>query len=107
MQTISYRRLQFPPEIIRHAVWLYLRFTLSYRDVEELLAERGLQRLLRDNPTKLDSRGELQPGATSTPLASAASTAVRQAGAAEVDRDARPASRCGEERSSACVQSLG
>ena len=28
--------------IIRHAVWLYLRFTLSYRDVEELLAERGL-----------------------------------------------------------------
>src|SRR5215217_8241688 len=32
----------FRPEIIRHAVWLYLRFTLSYRDVEELLAERGL-----------------------------------------------------------------
>lgn len=33
---------QFPAEIIRHADWLYLRFTLSYRDVEELLAERGL-----------------------------------------------------------------
>jgi putative transposase len=30
------------PEIIRHAVWLYVRFTLSYRDVEDLLAERGL-----------------------------------------------------------------
>jgi transposase-like protein len=30
------------PAIIRHAVWLYLRFTLSYRDVEDLLAERGL-----------------------------------------------------------------
>ena len=30
------------PEIIQHAIWLYLRFTLSYRDVEELLAERGL-----------------------------------------------------------------
>jgi putative transposase len=42
MQPISYRRHQFPPEIARHAVWLYLRFTLSYRDVEELLAERGL-----------------------------------------------------------------
>src|SRR5262245_52366852 len=41
MQPISYARHQFPPEIIRHAVWLYLRFTLSYRDVEELLAERG------------------------------------------------------------------
>src|ERR687889_458447 len=41
MQPISYARHQFPAEIIRHAVWLYLRFTLSYRDVEELLAERG------------------------------------------------------------------
>src|SRR3954466_8261270 len=42
MQAVSYARHQFPPEIIRHAVWLYLRFTLSYRDVEELLAERGI-----------------------------------------------------------------
>ena len=40
---VSYARHQFPPDIIRHAVWLYLRFTLSYRDVEELLAERGLE----------------------------------------------------------------
>ena len=31
-----------PPVVIQHAVWLYLRFTLSYRDVEDLLAERGL-----------------------------------------------------------------
>jgi len=42
MQLVSYARHQFPPELIRHAVWLYLRFTLSYRDVEELLAKRGL-----------------------------------------------------------------
>src|SRR3954470_10138754 len=42
MQRISYRRHRFPPEVIRHAVWLYLRFALSYRDVEELLADRGL-----------------------------------------------------------------
>jgi transposase-like protein len=40
MQPISYARRQFSPDIIRHAVWLYYRFTLSYRDVEELLAER-------------------------------------------------------------------
>ena len=40
--TISFARHQFPPAIIRHAIWLYLRFTLSYRDVEDLLAERGL-----------------------------------------------------------------
>jgi putative transposase len=42
MEPISYARHRFPPDIIRHAVWLYLRFTLSYRDVEDLLAERGL-----------------------------------------------------------------
>ena len=40
--TLSFARHQFPPAIIRHAVWLYVRFTLSYRDVEDLLAERGL-----------------------------------------------------------------
>ena len=42
MAPLSYRRHRFPPEIIQHAISLYLRFTLSYRDVEELLAERGL-----------------------------------------------------------------
>ena len=41
MQPISYARHRFPPEVIHQAVWLYLRFTLSHRDVEELLAERG------------------------------------------------------------------
>ena len=41
MRRISFARHQFPPAIIRHTVWLYLRFTLSYRDVEDLLAERG------------------------------------------------------------------
>jgi putative transposase len=41
MIEISCRRHRFPPVIIQQAVWLYLRFTLSYRDVEELLAERG------------------------------------------------------------------
>jgi hypothetical protein len=40
--TMSFARHQFPPAIIQHAVWLYVRFTLSYRDVEDLLAERGL-----------------------------------------------------------------
>ncbi len=42
MRTISFTRHRFPPDIIRHAVWLYARFTLSYRDVEDLLAKRGL-----------------------------------------------------------------
>jgi putative transposase len=42
MMELSYRRHRFLPVVIQHAVWLYLRFTLSYRDVEDLLAERGL-----------------------------------------------------------------
>ena len=37
MAPLSYRRHRFPPEIIQHAIWLYLRFILSYCDVEELL----------------------------------------------------------------------
>ena len=42
MDNICFKRHRFPSGIIRHAVWLYARFTLSYRDVEDLLAERGL-----------------------------------------------------------------
>src|ERR1700730_1544191 len=42
MVQLSYRRHRFPAEIIQPAIWLYLRFTLSYRNVEEVLAERGL-----------------------------------------------------------------
>lgn len=42
MNKNSYRRHRFPAEIIQQAVWLYSHFTLSFRDVEDLLAERGL-----------------------------------------------------------------
>ena len=42
MNTLSYSSYRFPPEIIQRAIWLYLRFTLSLRDVEDLLAERGI-----------------------------------------------------------------
>jgi putative transposase len=38
-----YKRHRFPPEIIQHAVWLYHRFNLSHRDIEDLLVERGIQ----------------------------------------------------------------
>ena len=38
-----YKRYRFPAEIIQHTVWLYHRFNLSHRDIEELLAERGIQ----------------------------------------------------------------
>jgi len=42
MSKISYAGYRFPPEIIQQAIWLYVRFTLSFRDVEDLLAERGI-----------------------------------------------------------------
>ena len=38
-----YRGYRFPAEIIGYAVWLYCRFALSHRDIEDLLAERGIQ----------------------------------------------------------------
>ena len=42
MQKISYRRHRFHSDIIRQALCLYFRFTMSFRDVEDLLAERGI-----------------------------------------------------------------
>ena len=43
-QSKVYKRHRFPPEIIQYAVWLYHRFNLSHRDVEDLLAERGMRK---------------------------------------------------------------
>ncbi len=42
MTPLSFKRHRFPPTIVRHTIWLYSRFTLSRRDVEEMLAERGV-----------------------------------------------------------------
>lgn len=43
MTPISFKRRRFPPDVIRHAVWLYFRFTLSICDVEEFLAQRAIE----------------------------------------------------------------
>ena len=43
MQAVSFKRHRFPPDVIRQAVWLYFRFTLSFRDVEEMLSKRGIE----------------------------------------------------------------
>ena len=47
MVELSYRRHRFPPAVIQHAIWLYLRFTLSYRDVEDLLVEVSYETVRR------------------------------------------------------------
>ena len=41
-KALSFKRHRFPSDIILHSVWLYFRFALSFREVEELLAQRGL-----------------------------------------------------------------
>jgi transposase-like protein len=43
MKPLSFKRHRFPAEVIRQAVWLYFRFTLSLRDVEEMMAQRGIE----------------------------------------------------------------
>ena len=43
MQPVTFKRHRFPPDVIRLAVWLYFRFTLSFRDVEEMLAQRDIE----------------------------------------------------------------
>jgi hypothetical protein len=42
----TYKRHRFPPDIISYAVWLYYRFNLSHRDIEGLLAQRGITLIL-------------------------------------------------------------
>lgn len=42
MTEVPYSGFCFPRDVVQRAVWAYLRFTLSFRDVEELLAERGI-----------------------------------------------------------------
>ena len=43
MKPLSFKRHRFPADVIRQAVWLYFRFSLSFRDVEELMAARGVE----------------------------------------------------------------
>ena len=42
MDKLSYHRHRYPSIVIQQAIWLYFRFALSYRDVEDMLAERGI-----------------------------------------------------------------
>ena len=84
MRAISYERHRFPPDVIRHAVWLYFRFTLSFRDVEELLAQRGIEFSLRDGSV-LDAevRSSLRPQPPALPTQ--ADGAPQQSGDIESD----------------------
>jgi hypothetical protein len=58
MSRISYRGYRFPLNIIQRAVWLCGRFTLSFRDVEDMLAELGIEGQRRNDPRGLMRRSE-------------------------------------------------
>ena len=75
MDKISYAGYRFPPEVIHQAIWLYLRFTLSFSDVEDLLAERGIavsHRAPLSEPLRADDRraSAQAPSETACDLAS-------------------------------------
>src|SRR6201982_2095871 len=132
MGPLCYRRHRFPPEIIQHAIWLYLRFTLSYRDVEELLAERGLDisyetvrrwvlkfgpaiaRRLRQRRPRPSDRWHLQrpcrvrhiPG-TSGPAASKTAKGSESAGAAAGRRPRQSLVRTGLAAGGSRIRNLG
>jgi hypothetical protein len=68
MDKLSYRRHRFPSIVIQQAVWLYFRFALSYRDVEDMLAERGIDvsyETVRRWALKFDKYGAAEPCAQS------------------------------------------
>ena len=60
----SYKGFRFPPEIIRHCVWLYHRFPLSFRDVQELMLERGVDVSYETIRAWCDRFGKCEPPAT-------------------------------------------
>src|SRR5436309_6492837 len=105
MDQPSYRRHRFPPPVIQHAIWLYLRFTLSYRDVEELLAERGLEVsyetvrrwVLKFGPGFARRLRRFRPGQSRRKLTSSGATARAQDATVQISfiRAALPQYPCG------------
>jgi hypothetical protein len=70
MRKIGYAGYRFPPEVIHQAIWLYLRFTLSFRDVEDSLAERGIavsHRAPLGEPLRVDDRRASAQAPSETP----------------------------------------
>ena len=72
MAPLCYRRHRFPPEIIQHAIWLYLRFTLSYRDVEDTSGRTRARYLLR-NGAPMGAEVRPRDRATAAPASPSAS----------------------------------
>ncbi|MFT5393638.1 MAG: putative transposase [Gammaproteobacteria bacterium] len=95
-ETPDYRGYRFPPDIIAHAVWLYHRFTLSFPDVEDLLAKRGIARssILFDNGAKTsvpntrgvsrNARGRATIGCSSTRCSSTSKANIDTCGAPSI-----------------------
>ena len=57
-----YHGYRFPPEIISYAVWVYHRFGMSFRDVEDLLAERGIIVVMKPSGAGAGNSGPIMRG---------------------------------------------
>lgn len=97
MPPISYARHQFPSVVIQHAVWLYLRFTLSYRDVEDLLAERGLDVSYESTPVGAEVRPRHRSAPSSASTQADRAVASGRDGGADRRRASVPMARRGDE----------
>ena len=75
MKPVSFARHRFPADIIRQAVWLYFHFTLSFRDVEDLMAQRGIDVSFETIQRHLISRRSLRYLRTEAMATWAAATA--------------------------------
>jgi hypothetical protein len=84
-RTPTYHGYRYPPAIISHAVWLYHRFSLSFRDVEDLLAERGTR--VAALFYSLNESAKLAGVEPRAYLGEAARRAIRNPGAVTLARD--------------------
>src|SRR3954447_25108453 len=68
MSALSYSGYRFPPDNIQRVAWMYLRFTLSFRDVAELLAERGIGVIYESIRGPAPRKEALHPYSSETPF---------------------------------------
>lgn len=80
MKPLSFKRHRFPAEVIRQAVWLHFRFSLSLRDEEELLAQRGIDITYETILLEEEVRPADRPAAKEAPAGALAALASRRNG---------------------------
>ena len=104
MRPISFKHHRFPPDTIRLAVWLYYRFTTSLRDVEEMLAERGIDVSYETIRCWANKFGRPSPPTSAAPdrVPTASGTSTKWSSASEINGCSCGALSTAKARSSTC-----